>query len=433
MLEHTPNYSEIDLANIEPLLAGLADRVVERLTATAPMESMTFGELYLRYYEAHISIRCSESEQRNAQYFYKKHGGRWKETPVHAITRRDVQSWADEVSVTAPAAATRAVNAMQRTINWGLRRELIPPITNPCKGIDKQPDKQRDRFARPEELRRLEESMKQESPVIRDFFWIVLETGARRGNVSSMRWDEIDFDTRTWTIPASKTKNGETHVAPLTGNALSILRRRLQSRRPGSIWVFPGKFGDAHPIKDVRRAWERIKKRAEVADLTIHDLRRTNASYMAMNGANQFTIAGMLGHKDLRSTAIYARLDVSAVRREAEAVSEKFQDITAIPLQLADTTPTAKRIALTPPALNVDSGKRLTPAKQAVVEGKIISAMLAGAYCKKHFYRKLGSQFALDSFELNRVLNEMTQRGLILCFQDDLGKRKYTLPSEVSC
>lgn len=427
MLEHIPNHSQIDLATIEPLLTGLANRVIERLTTTAPIESMTFGELFSLYCERHVESNCTAAGKRNFQYFYTKHTPRWDDVPVHSIRKRDVQAWVDALTSDSPSSAARAVNVMQAIINWGVKRELIPPITNPCKGIERPRLRSRERFAKPSELAKLELALQEESPLIRDFFWICVHTGARKSNVLAMRWDEIDFETQTWTIPHSKFKNGDTHVVPLFDAALTILKRRHQSAT--SPWVFPGRHG-TH-LKWVRRAWMRVLERAEIIDLNIHDLRRTFGSYMAMNGANQYTIGKMLGHKDMRSTMVYARLDLSAVRREAGAVSEKIQNLVATPLQVKQTA--VSQIAPSAPnKQNTESEKRLTPAKQAVVEGKIMSVMLAGGNSKKHFYSKLGSQFAIDSFELNRVINEMTQRGLIRCTQNDFGKLRYSLLDEVT-
>ncbi len=73
---------------------------------------------------------------------------------------------------------------------------------------------------------------------------------------------------------------------------------------------------------------------ANVENLHIHDLRRTHASYMAIGGENQYVIAQMLGHKDPRSTAIYARLSVEPVRVATENFATKLQTMSQANIRL---------------------------------------------------------------------------------------------------
>ncbi len=425
MLDQSSPLSEINLATLEPLLNTMVDRVAERLASGPPVQSMTFGELFNLYYDRHVEANCTESGKRNFRHFFSKHLPYWEAMEVHRITRGDVQAWVDELAAQSPSSAARTFNTVQAVINWGVKRELIPPITNPCKGVERPHLRARERFAMPAELARLAAALQEEPPKMRDFFWTCLHTGARKSNVLSMRWDEIDFDMRTWTIPQSKFKNGDTHVVPLVDAAMDILIRRRASK--ASPWVFPGRH--VGHLRWTREAWRRVLNRAGIANLTVHDLRRTLASYMAINGANQYTIAKMLGHKDMRSTAIYARLDLSAVRRESERVSEKIQNLVAMPLQIEEYTAAGNALALTTATTNT-TVNRLSSAQRAVIEGKIISVLLAGGYCKKHFYSKLGSQFPLDSFELNRILQGMVRRSLIQSYEDDRGKLRYALPME---
>jgi integrase len=411
----------------EPFLNGIADRVVERLsTAGKVTESLTFGELYGRYSELHVETRCTDAQKRNSYYFFKKHGPRWKDVQVHTIVRRDVQAWVDELATHSQSAATRAVNVVQCVINWGIKRELVRIESNPCKGVDKPADRARDRFVRPAELIKLNASLQSEKPLMRDFFWMCLHTGARRGNVQSMRWDEIDFDLKTWTIPAGKFKNGEFHTIPLVDAALLLLQRRRHPVGNGSPWVFPSpKVRNAHLLHP-RKAWARTLNRAGLSGLTIHDLRRTLASYMAINGANQYAIAKMLGHKDMRSTKVYARLDTTAVRREAEAVSEKIKNVLALPISCEPLVLTQNVEAL-PEKQCRNTTKQLTAVEQVIVEAKILTSINRGGTNKKQFYRTIGSQVQLNKFEMDRVLSEMAERGLIEPYQDDLGNIKYAM------
>lgn len=422
---------QLELDSLEPLLASFAEKIVSRLApAPAPVESMTFGELFSLYFEQRIEQRTRDT--RNARYFFSLYGRRWSDIPVHEITRKSVQAWLDELGPKGQIAANRALDVMRATINWGMYRELIPISNNPCVKVERFKQRSRKRFAAPEELIRLKEALDEESDLMRDFFWMCLLTGARRGNVQSMTWTEIDFDLSTWTIPAEKFKTGDTHTLPLNSLALSILHRRWRVRGE-SRWVFPSPK-TAKCISQPKTAWKRILKRSGISDLRIHDLRRTMGSYLAINGANQYVIAQMLGHKDVRSTAIYARLNLAAVRKAAEAVSENWQALLAEPTKEAATTrllevkrPEPMRLLDAQPK-NADI--QITGADQVIVEGKILLAIRAGGTTKKCFYRKIGAHFRINSMEMERILNEMVEKRLIEHHRDDLGAHRYTQPGQ---
>ena len=160
------------------------------------------------------------------------------------------------------------------------------------------------------------------SEQIQDYFMLLLLTGVRRANLLAMRWDEISFERKEWRIP--ETKNGEpltVHIAP---QAIEILKRRKEeaAEAGGDIeWVFPGD-GKAGHLQDPKRAWKRILKRAGIADLRIHDLRRTLGSWQTALGASGFIVGKSLGHKSLQATAVYARLNLDPVRDSVNAAAD---------------------------------------------------------------------------------------------------------------
>ena len=162
--------------------------------------------------------------------------------------------------------------------------------------------------------------LRREEELLQDFFWMLLLTGARRGNVLAMRWDEIDLKLKFWRI--STAKNGDSQYIALTPASITLLTRRME-HADGSPWVFPGEGISGH-LADPKRAFKRILARAQLKDLRIHDLRRTVGSYLAINGANSFLIGQALGHKDPRSTIIYAKLNLDPIRHAVETIQADF-------------------------------------------------------------------------------------------------------------
>jgi integrase len=183
---------------------------------------------------------------------------------------------------------------------------------NPCAGVPRFPEQSRERFLMAEEMRPFFAAVKAEPPDWRDFWLLVLFTGARRGNVAAMEWAELDLLNGLWHIPAAKTKNKKPAVVVLPPPAVDTLKAR-HGDRGDSPFVFPGPGAAGH-IKDPRKSWARVCAAAGITDLHPHDLRRTNGSWQANQGASLHIIGQALGHADHRSTAIYSRLQVEPVR-----------------------------------------------------------------------------------------------------------------------
>jgi integrase len=170
----------------------------------------------------------------------------------------------------------------------------------------------------PEELPRFFAALAAEpNETARDFFMLSLLTGARKSNTLAMRWEEISFAAETWRI--AETKNGEPQTVHLPRQAVEILTaRKLASDGP---WVFPGGGASGH-LADPKKAWMRILAEAGIADLQIHDLRRTLGSWQAATGANSYIIGKSLGHRSQQSTAIYARLNLDPVRESVNKATD---------------------------------------------------------------------------------------------------------------
>jgi integrase len=205
--------------------------------------------------------------------------------------------------------ANRALQLLKAIFNRARIWDIIP-FDNPTRGVKQYQIPSRTRYLQSWEVHAFFEALNHEgNETIRDFLLISLFTGARRGNVLAMRWDEIDFASATWRIP--RTKNGSSQLVPLIDPALDILERRLNTAV--GDWVFPGRYGRGHLTRPYHALY-RILREAKIRDFCLHDLRRTLASWEVATGATLPVIAATLNHKDFSTTAIYARLNVEPVR-----------------------------------------------------------------------------------------------------------------------
>ena len=175
-------------------------------------------------------------------------------------------------------------------------------------GVDKFSQVTRDRHMTREEREKLFNA--DCSQDLKDFIKLAYFTGARKSNLLSMHWESISLELKSWQIESGESKNGSAMLLHLPGPALEILKRR---RNNGSEFVFPSDSASGHLVSP-GNGFRRLIKKLGIENLSIHDLRRSFASDLAISGASPLLIRDALGHKDLRSTQIYARLSFQAVR-----------------------------------------------------------------------------------------------------------------------
>ena len=276
---------------------------------------------------------------------------RWKDRDLKAITRRDVVALLDAIAageeaspkpaakkgpaertVGGPIAANRVLAAVRAMLNWALRRGMIE--ANPCALVE-QPGEEtrRERTLVAEETRELWPLFVAAGVPFGALFRVLLLTGQRRSECAGMRWDDLDLVAKTWTIPASATKAGRTHVVPLSPAVVKILsalpRKSItmpdKSVRP-SPWVFTSDgqapvsgFSKAKAMIDAKVAKERTAAGLDAAPgWTLHDLRRTAATEMGRLGTPEFVISKVLNHASRGITGqVYNRYEYLAEKKHA--------------------------------------------------------------------------------------------------------------------
>jgi integrase len=174
------------------------------------------------------------------------------------------------------------------------------------------------RFLSDEERDRLLEACREsQNPYLQTIVILALSTGARRGELLSLRWPDVDLKRCRLTL--RETKNGETRSVPLTGNGLAVLTQHAEVRRRDTTLVFPDRTG-SRPL-GIRGAFDNAVERSGITDFHFHDLRHTFASYLAMQGASLLEIAEVLGHKTLNMVKRYAHLSEAHTRGVVERMN----------------------------------------------------------------------------------------------------------------
>jgi hypothetical protein len=125
-------------------------------------------------------------------------------------------------------------------------------------------------------------------------------------------------------LPGEQEAEYDTHVARIIAAALALMR--AIPRDPDSPYVFPTR------LVGLFRPWDRIRRRAELADVRLHDLRHSFASFLVNQGVSLYVVQGLLGHASPRMTQRYAHLAPQTLLDAAEMVSSVIgaNQITAV-------------------------------------------------------------------------------------------------------
>ncbi len=293
--------------------AEIADGHDPFLDRKAEKQELTFGELHQRFVEEHS--KPHKRSWKDDEWLFGRHLAAWKNRKLTTITRTEIQKRHQQVGQQTPISANRMLSLISKMFSFA-RSVGLWIGENPCLGIQKFRERSRERFLQADEMPKFLAALSEEpNAVARDYLTLSLMLGARRSNMLAMTWAELNFERAEWRIP--ETKNGDALTVHLPSIAVDVLKARQQADG-SSQWVFPG-IGKTGHLVEPKSVWKRVLERAGLADLRIHDLRRTLGSWQAAAGVSLHTIGKSLGHKNQSTTAIYARLNLDPVRVAVDA------------------------------------------------------------------------------------------------------------------
>lgn len=220
-----------------------------------------------------------------------------------------------------PGAANRVVALLSKMMSlaehWGLR----PAGSNPCRHVQHYRERRMERFLANEEIARLGDTLREleqarlEPTSVIGAIRLLIFTGARRSELLNLRWTDVDFEKAMLWIRDSKTGP---KTIPLSAPALQLLHELPRTVE----WVFPTADGSG-PVS-LSKPWGRIRRRASLEDVRIHDLRHSFASVGAGAGLGLPIIGRLLGHRQPATTSRYAHLADDPVRQASEAIGRRL-------------------------------------------------------------------------------------------------------------
>lgn len=152
-----------------------------------------------------------------------------------------------------------------------------------------------------------------------DLVIILLDTGARYGEIANLKWEQVNLETRTINLWRSKVSNES--VIFMTKRVHQVLLKRFCNN--SSLYLFTS--NDGGPRKNNNIAIRKAFRRARLHDCTIHTLRHTHATRLVQNGLSIYEVRSVLGHTDIKTTMRYAHLESVEVTEKARDVIERWE------------------------------------------------------------------------------------------------------------
>jgi integrase len=316
---HGPLSAEAARKKAMAVLARVADGFDP--SAERWVETPTVRDLAERYLREHAATKKKPSSAKSDAQNLRLHVlPALGDLPVTEVTQARVEALHHRMSAT-PGAANRVLALLSKMLNLAERWGLRPMSTNPCRHVDRYPERKLERFLSTEELVRLGDTLREleakalePRPVLAAIRFLTL-TGARRGEVLNLCWEDVDFERARLRIRDSKTGP---KCMPLSAPALQVLRTLPRT----SEWVFPTAAGGG--ALSLSNPWDRIRRRAGLENVRIHDLRHSFASVGAGAGLGLPIIGRLLGHTQATTTSRYAHLADDPVRHATELIGREI-------------------------------------------------------------------------------------------------------------
>lgn len=262
------------------------DPTKRRRTANMKVESVCRD--FIRLHAAPRNKSWREAERILEREFIATFGQR----DIREIKRFDVLETMDAALARGSSyQANRILSHIRKLFNWCVERGVVD--ASPIVGL-KPPTKEisRERTLQDEEIVRLLRACRNDVYPFRQFAPLLLATAQRRGELSEMRWSEIDFETKTWVIPSDRSKNGKAHVVPLSAFSLEVLAEVPRFLDCDYVFTTTRKS----PVSGFSKALRRLADGSQTTDWRWHDLRRTAASGMARLSVAPHVVEKVLNH-----------------------------------------------------------------------------------------------------------------------------------------
>jgi integrase len=320
----------------QKLLATMAsgkDPIVEK--TKKKIRGVTLQEVLEHY----LSVRNIRPNTRKAyRNMVPRCLGDWFDKPVMAITREMVEERHRDLRKTTrqgtsgEAQANQIMRILGTLLNFAAANYEIDgrPIilVNPVKRLSYNrqwyPDRRRQTIIPDHKLADWYDAViSLRHKKIRDYLLLLLFTGLRRVEGASLRWEDLDFQSKVITIRAEIAKNKKEHRLPMSDFLEALLTKRHLEKKDSSEFVFPGRGACGH-IVDSDHVFAGVAKKA-VCPFTLHDLRRTFLTMAERLDLSYVVLKKLANHSGRNDTTFgYVIVDIERLREPMQRITNEL-------------------------------------------------------------------------------------------------------------
>ena len=278
------------------------------------IDTTTFAEFVERYSEYAKTNKRGFYNERYRLNQLKKFFGKRR---VSDFTRWDAETFKTEmIRFLAPASVNRLLgnlkHMMSMAVEWGVL------AANPFARVKMLyvPRRTERILTKDEEAKLLAACDLVHTSQLRQLVTIALNTGMRKGEIHSLRWEHLDLPNRTIHVINGKTERGDRHI-PMNDAAFEVISKLQLGRN--NDFLFPSARKSGEHLRDPKKGFAKALRLAQIPHIRFHDLRHTFATRIVHAGVDIITLKDLLGHTKITTTARYthplANDKIAAVRR----------------------------------------------------------------------------------------------------------------------
>lgn len=279
----------------------------------------TLAVFYEDHYKPYAAVH-KRSASSDHQLYTCRLEARFGHFRLNQITKTMIIGFHNELRESGLAGATcdHYVKFLRHAFNLAIDWELLKD--NPASGVKLfNLDNKMENYLDGEQLERLFSVLKTDTnrPVCM-IIMLLISTGARLNEVLTATWCQINRETRTWKIPALNSKSKKVRSVPLNDSALDIIN---QLDTEGEFeYLFVNRV-TRKPYTNIHKYWGKLRTKAGMKTIRIHDMRHTYASLLANSGRTILEISRILGHSTVKVSERYSHLSTATLQDAANSAS----------------------------------------------------------------------------------------------------------------
>jgi integrase len=289
---------------------------------------LNYSDFFEQHYMPYVKVR-KRSWGTDNSFYRLRLKAEFGDLRLNQITRQHIQTFHTRMSDEGLAAATsnHYLKLLKHSLNLAIDWDMLE--TNPASRIPLfHEDNQVENLLSDEQLERLMMVLKtDENRNVCLIAIFLLSTGVRLNEALQAKWSQVDQKNRVWRIPAANSKSKRTRAVPLNDSALDVLNQLTTRDRYENLFV---NFQTQLPYTTISKVWGRLRKKADLNFLRIHDLRHGFSSFLINSGRTLYEVQQILGHSSPIVTQRYAHLSTRSLQEAANTASVMIKGAMAV-------------------------------------------------------------------------------------------------------